>query len=81
MDNTQFQNRIKLLLGLGFRQIDDSHLYKVDLPTDGTSLVTDIHYNLWLDYYHNGKVEQSVCFGKYSEDDLKTLIDILFRSK
>jgi hypothetical protein len=71
--------RRSFLLGLGFRQIEESHLYKVDLPTDGTSLVTDIHYNLWMEYWHDGKVEQSVGFGKYSENEFKTLIGVLLR--
>ena len=71
--------RHSFLLGLGFRQIDDSHLYKVDLPTDGTSLITDIHYNLWMEYWHDGKVEQSVGFGKYTESEFKTLLSVLLR--
>jgi len=69
----------RFLIGKGFRQIEDSHLYKVDLPTEGTSLITDIHYNLWMEYWYDGKVEQSVGFGKYSTEDMKTLLGILLR--
>lgn len=69
--------RHSFLLSMGFRQIEDSHLYKVDLPTDGTSLISDIHYNLWIEYWHDGKVDQSVNIGKYSTEGIKTLLDIL----
>ncbi len=71
--------RHSFLISKGFRQIEDSHLYKVDLPTDGTSLISDIHYNLWMEYWYDGKVEQSVGFGKYSTEDIKTLLAVLFR--
>ena len=71
--------RHSFLISKGFRQIEDSHLYKVDLPTDDTSLISDIHYNLWMEYWYDGKVEQSVGFGKYSTEDIKTLLAVLFR--
>ena len=41
-------NRHDYLLSRGFRQLND-RLYKVDLPTDGVSLVTDINNNLWME--------------------------------
>jgi len=69
----------RFLLGKGFRKIENSHFYKVDLPTDGTSLIADIHYNLWMERWYDGKVEQSVGFGKYSTKEMKTLLDILLR--
>ena len=71
--------RHSFLLSKGFRQIEDSHLYKVDLPTDGTSLISDIDYNLWMEYWHDGIVDQSVGFGKYSTEEIKTLLGILLR--
>lgn len=71
--------RHSFLISKGFRQIEDSHFYKVDLPTYGTSLISDIHYNLWMEYWYDGKVEQSVGFGKYSTEDIKTLLAVLFR--
>lgn len=71
--------RHSFLLSKGFRQIDDSHLYKVDLPTYGTSLISDIYYNLWMEYWHDGKVEKSVGFGKYSTEEIKTLLGVLLR--
>ena len=69
----------QFLIGKGFIKIDGSHLYKIDLPTDGTSLISDIHYNLWMEYWYDGKVEQSVGFGKYSTKDIKTLLGVLLR--
>ena len=71
--------RHSFLIGKGFIKIDGSHLYKVDLPTDGTCLISDIHYNLWMEYWYDGKVEQSVGFGKYSTEDIKTLLGVLLR--
>ena len=85
LDSTQNGNdfiadvRHSFLIKKGFRQIEDSHLYKVDLPTEGTSLISDIHYNLWMEYWYDGKVDQSVGFGKYSTEEIKTLLGILLR--
>jgi len=70
--------RQSFLLSKGFRQIEDSHLYKVDLPTDGTSLISDIDYNLWMEYWHDGIVDQSVGLVSIQQKRLKHYLVFYF---
>jgi hypothetical protein len=67
------------LLARGFRKIKNTELYKIDLPTKGTSLVTDLFYNLWMESWEEDQMQQSVAFGKYNERDFKQLLDILLK--
>lgn len=78
MEDIKIANRRNYLLSKGFRPFNH-FLYKVDLPTDGVSLVADINYNLWMEYWYKGKLDQSVGFGNYSEKELDALLKVLLK--
>ena len=67
------------LLSRGFRQLGESDLYAVSLPSDGVELISDIHGNLWMEYWFEKRTTQSVGFGKYNLDELTKLLNVLLR--
>lgn len=74
-------DRSGFLLSKGFRQIGDTNMYKIDLPNEGNSLVIDINYNVWFEYWFGGKIDQSISIGQYDIDDIKTLLSVLLKNK
>ena len=72
--------------GLGFYECSPNPLFRLDLPTTGTYLLADKHGYLWLEklvgikFYDEGHGEQykeCVGFGKFTNEQIKTLVSTM----
>ncbi len=64
---------------LGFYETSPQPLYKLPLPTVGTYLLATNEGSLWMEYDEgNGEhYKQSVGFGKFTEQDIISLVSVL----
>ena len=64
---------------LGFYETSPQPLYKLPLPTVGTYLLATNEGSLWMEYDEgNGEhYKQSVGFGKFTKDNIITLVSVL----
>ena len=64
---------------LGFYETSPQPLYKLPLPTVGTYLLATDEGSLWMEYDEgNGEdYKQSVGFGKFTEQDIISLVSVL----
>lgn len=65
--------------GLGFYETAPIPLYKLPLPTVGTYLIANNEGFLWMEYDegHGEHYKQSVGFGKFTEQDIISLVSVL----
>lgn len=65
--------------GLGFYETSPQPIYKLPLPTVGTYLLSTDEGHLWIEYDegHGEQYKQSVGFGKFTEQDIISLVSVL----
>jgi hypothetical protein len=66
--------------GLGFYETSPRPIYKLPLPTVGTYLLATNEGSLWMEYDEEGngdEYKQSVGFGKFTEQDIISLVSVL----
>jgi len=84
-NEANYGNKSKPLLSagfferLGFYETSPQPLYKLPLPTVGTYLLATDKGSLWMEYDEgNGEnYKQSVGFGKFTEQDIISLVSVL----
>jgi len=64
------KSRHSFFEGLGFYELHPRPMFRLDLPTTDTYLIADEHGYLWLEYDE----KQSVGFGKFTDEQIKTLV-------
>lgn len=71
--------RYSFFEGLGFYECSPNPLFRLDLPTTGTYLLADKHGHLWLEYdeEHGEQYKESVGFGKFTDEQIKTLVSTM----
>jgi hypothetical protein len=65
--------------GLGFYECSPNPLFRLNLPTTGTYLLADKYGYLWLEYdeEHGEQYKESVGFGKFTDEHIKTLVSTM----
>lgn len=68
----------EFLISLGFSQIDDSHLYCINLNTKDVRLLCSNQLSVWVEYVSQNKDDSvSVGIGKYEKESLVELLNCL----
>jgi hypothetical protein len=64
---------------LGFYETSPQPIYKFPLPTVGTYLLATDDGSLWMEYDegHGEHYKQSIGFGKFTEQDIISLVSVL----
>jgi len=77
-DNNQLsRDRRNFFEGLGFYEISPMPLFRLDLPTKGTFLVSNKAGFLWLENSEDAPDNKSIGFGEFTNKQIETLVSTM----